>query len=308
MSRRGIYRKRGLREEAEKLPAAWIIGDKKSFSAARARAVRSIALDLNLTGREKAALVACLDHMNADERWSCYAAIPLIAKEAGVDKATVWRAIGRADGKHILTKRGRRRSDSGYASTHITLHPVYGVPEKPDSAPEPTSGRYRPKRNHSISAVADRLLAGMCSMDGTVNNENYVAELRPSKSNYVAELQKLDRNPAPTRSQNCEQNLLHLTYFKEPTENPNLDLKGRMKKEAKEKKRHSGKTDEFPKHLARSEANKTVFIRCNTDEWQPYCEDHQSAFGKPMVPDPHYGNVGCWVPVLGWSVGRGATP
>ncbi len=133
-TKRGLYRKRDQRAAALALPQAWQIGNRKSFAAARARAVRGIALDLGLSSREKAALVKCLDHMNAGERWSCFASIPTIAKEVGVDKSTVWRAICRADGKHILTKRGRRTTGSKYPATNITIHPNYVAELRPSFA------------------------------------------------------------------------------------------------------------------------------------------------------------------------------
>jgi hypothetical protein len=159
--RRGLYRKRDQRAAALAMPPAWQIGNRKSFTAARARAMRGILGDLDLSGREKAALAACLDHMNAGEQWSCFASIEVIAAESGVHTSTCWRAICKADGTHILTKRASRRAGSRYVSTHITIHP------------------------------------------------NHIAELRySSETNHIADQQKLDRNPAKTISQNCEQNPL----------------------------------------------------------------------------------------------------
>lgn len=98
---RGIYSKKAEREAAGALPCAWTIGDRRSFYAARARLQRGLLGALDLHGREKAALGAALDHMHANERWSCYASIPLLAQESGVSEATCWRAIGKADGKYI---------------------------------------------------------------------------------------------------------------------------------------------------------------------------------------------------------------
>jgi len=131
--RRGVYRKAAERSSSASAPPAWEIGDKKSFAAARARAMRGILGDLELHGHEKAALAACFDHMNADSQWSCWASIQTRAEEAGVSRATCWRAIGRADGKHILTQRGQRIRGSQYVLTLITLHPNYVAQVRPSS-------------------------------------------------------------------------------------------------------------------------------------------------------------------------------
>jgi hypothetical protein len=183
-SKRGVYRKKKDRAAAENMQCAWTIGDRNSFYAARARAIRAILGDLNLTGHDKAVLGVAIDHMNPDERWSCYASIELMAQESGVSASTCWRAIGKADGKHILTKRNKRRAGSQYASTHITLHPITLHP-------------------------------------------NYIAELRPSSpqpQDNVADLQKLDRNPAKTRSQTCEENSYSVTLAQESKK----DIKDRV--------------------------------------------------------------------------------
>ena len=164
---RGVYGKHDERKAAQVLPCAWVIDDRKSFSAARARAVFAICRDPTLSGSEKSVLAACIDHMNPSLQYSCFAAMPTIAQEVGVHVATCWRAIRETDGKHILTRRGKRYRNWGYAATEITIHPKYG--------------------------------------------ENHIANLRSSfdgESNYVADLQKPDRNFAKTTSQKCEHNLL----------------------------------------------------------------------------------------------------
>jgi hypothetical protein len=122
--KRGVYRKSHLRESSKNAPAAWTIGDPKSFRAARARVQRDVGGDIALGRKQVAALLVILDHMNCGERWSCFASIPKMAKEAGVHEATVWRAIEQADGKYILTMRGRRPRSRGPV-THITIHPDY---------------------------------------------------------------------------------------------------------------------------------------------------------------------------------------
>src|SRR5215813_14209599 len=83
-SRRGKYTKQAEREAAKSLPPAWKIGDRKSFAATKARVVFAICRDAALTGRVKAILAACIDHMNPDNLFSCFAAMPSIAKEVGV--------------------------------------------------------------------------------------------------------------------------------------------------------------------------------------------------------------------------------
>jgi hypothetical protein len=144
------------RAAALDLPPAWKIGDRKSFAAARARAFRGILGDLDLTGKEKASLAAALDHMNANERWSCFAAIKTIAREAGVAKSTVWSAIGKVDGKHILTKREKRKSGNQYASTYITLHPNY-VRERGPSSFEPKQASSDKTRSQNSDLVLPAL-------------------------------------------------------------------------------------------------------------------------------------------------------
>ena len=122
---RGIYRKRGQRAAAEAQPCAWKIGDRKSFNVAKARTNRGILGDPNLSGHEKAALAAGIDHMNEKERWSCFISIDTMSKESGASRRVCWRAIGKADGKHILTRRGKRPTRSKYAVVYITIHPNY---------------------------------------------------------------------------------------------------------------------------------------------------------------------------------------
>lgn len=97
--RRGLYGKRELR--AASLPPAWQVGDRKSFMAARAQALWAILRD---------------HHMNPNELWSSFASIPKIAEKSGVSESGCWKAIKRADGKHIATKRKGK-------STYITLYP-----------------------------------------------------------------------------------------------------------------------------------------------------------------------------------------
>jgi hypothetical protein len=63
--------------------------------------------DLKITNHEKAALQVIIGHMNPDEHWSCYAAIPTLAKEAGVCERVVWIAI-KTTGKYIQTRSARR--------------------------------------------------------------------------------------------------------------------------------------------------------------------------------------------------------
>jgi hypothetical protein len=113
---RGVYGKREGRTAAPTLPCAWTVGDRKSFMAARARALKAILLDLELSGHHKAALAVCIGHLNPDEQWSCFASIPKMAKEADLSKTTFWKAIKLADGKHIATRRKGK-------STYITLFP-----------------------------------------------------------------------------------------------------------------------------------------------------------------------------------------
>jgi hypothetical protein len=94
-----LYGKRELR--AASLPPAWQVGDRKSFMAARAQALWAILRD---------------HHMNPNELWSSFASIPKIAEKSGVSESGCWKAIKRADGKHIATKRKGK-------STYITLYP-----------------------------------------------------------------------------------------------------------------------------------------------------------------------------------------
>ena len=183
IQRRGIYRKREQRAAALALPPAWEIGNRESFYAARARAQRAIMGDLSLTRRDVAVLAVCLDHMNPNERWSCFASIGLISGELGASTSGCWRAIFKADGKHILTKRSKRSAGSQYAATHITLHP------------------------------------------------NYIADLRPTSGNKIAGLKKLDRNPAKTRSQDCEENLYKEPSYKEPSLSENDYWEDKEKRE-----------------------------------------------------------------------------
>jgi len=112
--RRGVYGKRELRVVT--LPPAWQIRDRKSFMAARALSLWAILRDLTLSGRDKAVLAVCIHHMNPNEQWSCFASIPKIAEESGVSESGCWKAIKRADGKHIATQRRGK-------STYITLYP-----------------------------------------------------------------------------------------------------------------------------------------------------------------------------------------
>ena len=156
-SRRGKYTKHAEREAAKSLPPAWKIGDRKSFAAAKARVVFAICRDATLTGRVKAILAACIDHMNPDNLFSCFAAMPSIAREVGVHVATCWRAISSVDGKYIVTRRGKRRRDSGYAATEISIHPRFG---------------------------------------NTPATENYVAQMRPSLETTSQSCDKLHRKTA----------------------------------------------------------------------------------------------------------------
>lgn len=121
---RGVYGKKAARRTSLEMSCAWPVGDKRMFNAVRARAVRGINLDTNLGSKEKTALGRIIDRMNADGRWSCFAAIEKHAKDAGCSKATVWRAIERADGVHILTKR-EKAPKSKRDATYITIHPNY---------------------------------------------------------------------------------------------------------------------------------------------------------------------------------------
>jgi hypothetical protein len=92
--------------------------------------MKGIASDPGLGGKEKAALAACLDRMNANKRWSCFARIETIAETAGCSMRTVWRAIGKADGVHILTD--REKGKAGRDKTIITIHPNYRTSPKID--------------------------------------------------------------------------------------------------------------------------------------------------------------------------------
>jgi hypothetical protein len=89
-SQRGKYTKQAEREGAKNLPCAWKIGNRKSFAAARARAIAAICRDTSLSGRAKSVLAACIDHMNPGQQFSCFAAMPSIAKEVGVNVVTCW--------------------------------------------------------------------------------------------------------------------------------------------------------------------------------------------------------------------------
>lgn len=120
--RRGKYTKQAEREAAKSLPPAWKIGDRKSFAAARARVMTAICGDACLSGKAKAVLSACIEHMNPDSQFSCFAAMPSIAKEAGVNVATCWRTINATEGKYIHTRRGKRYRNHGYTATEITIH------------------------------------------------------------------------------------------------------------------------------------------------------------------------------------------
>ena len=72
-SKRGISRKAAGRAEADKLPCAWVIGDRKSFARVKAKTIEGICLDFDLSGKEKTVLATAIGHMNASERWSCWA-------------------------------------------------------------------------------------------------------------------------------------------------------------------------------------------------------------------------------------------
>src|SRR5690242_18905981 len=113
MSGRGVYSKRAERIAADSLPCAWVLDDRASFAAARARCVFAICRDTSLSGKAKAILAACIDHMNPSIQFSCFAAMPTIAKEVGVSKRTCWRTILLAEGKYILTRRGKRHRNHG---------------------------------------------------------------------------------------------------------------------------------------------------------------------------------------------------
>lgn len=136
---RGVYRKKAARQASRKMPCAWDIGDRTMFAGARSRAMKGIAADPGLGGKEKAALAACLDRMNAKERWSCFMRIETIAKIAGCSKATVWRALEKADGVHILTDREKR--ETGYDRTIITIHPNYRLAKGERMQHTPKLGR-----------------------------------------------------------------------------------------------------------------------------------------------------------------------
>ena len=84
--------------------------------AARAHTLWAILADLKLSGRDKAVLAASVRHMNPNERWSCFASIPKLAAESGVSESGCWKAIKRADGIHIATRRQGKL-------TYITLYP-----------------------------------------------------------------------------------------------------------------------------------------------------------------------------------------
>jgi hypothetical protein len=220
---RGIYRKRVDREAAKSLPCAWTIGDRKSFAAAKARAVFAICRDPHLSGRTKAILAACIDHMNPQIQFSCFAAMPSIAQEVGVNVATCWRAIGAAEGTYILTRRGKRYRDHGYTATEVTIHPRFGTAEN------------------------------------TQATENYVANLRASSSddeNYIADLQKLHRNSAKTTSQICEHNPLELTLFKEPSLRTDIGFEENQRKEEDIRQRYIDLPLEFQQLKTRKKGNR----------------------------------------------------
>jgi len=120
------YSKQAEREAAKSLPPAWKIGDRKSFAATRARVMAAICRDGSLSGKAKAVLSTCIEHMNHENQLSCYCAMPTIAKEAGVGLATCWRTIRKAEGNYIVTRRGKRYRDHGYTATEITIHPRFG--------------------------------------------------------------------------------------------------------------------------------------------------------------------------------------
>jgi hypothetical protein len=152
-SQRGKYTKQAEREAAKNLPCAWKIGNRKSFAAARARAIAAICRDTSLSGRAKSVLAACIDHMNPGQQFSCFAAMPSIAKEVDANVVTCWRTIRAVEGKYIITRRGKRYRDKGYTATEISIHPRFA-----ENAPA---------------------------------TENYVSNLQSSSENYVADLQKL---------------------------------------------------------------------------------------------------------------------
>jgi hypothetical protein len=133
---RGVYRKKAARRASLDMPCAWPIGDKRMFNAVRARAVRGIGKDPGLGSKEKAILIAAIDHMNADERWSCWTSPKRLAREVGCHPATAWRAIEKADGIHILTQRGAAGKSTD--STLITVHPNYKLKAKEHTSNTPT--------------------------------------------------------------------------------------------------------------------------------------------------------------------------
>jgi len=106
------------------------------FNAVRARAVRGISKDPGLSGKEKAFLAAAIDRMNADNRWSCFASIETLAKDAECSERTAWRAIEVADGVHVLTKRGPVPK-SKRPATFLTIHPAYRLKAKERSTESP---------------------------------------------------------------------------------------------------------------------------------------------------------------------------
>jgi hypothetical protein len=133
VGRRGVYRKKAARKASLDMPCAWPIGDKRMFNAVRARAVRGIGKDPGLGSKQKAILIAAIDHMNADERWSCWTSPRKLAREIGCHPATAWRAIEKADGVHILTQRGAAGKSTD--STLITIQAdLTDIPRLPGRA------------------------------------------------------------------------------------------------------------------------------------------------------------------------------
>jgi len=104
--------------------AAWPICDRAAFRSVKAKILREIMLDLKITNHEKAALQVIIGHMNPDEHWSCYAAIPTLAEEAKVCERVVWNAIKKASGKYVQT-RSARRPGCRFPVTYITLFKVH---------------------------------------------------------------------------------------------------------------------------------------------------------------------------------------
>jgi hypothetical protein len=238
---KGLYRKVASRAGVESLPAAWEAGDRRAFAAARARCTDGIVLDRSLSGAAHRVLVLCLQHMNANERWSCFVSIPKLAEEAGCSRATCWRAIGDADGVHILTKRGTiSRGHSRHDVTFITIHPRYShkagreSPRGEQKSEENQQPRHVTPDNPRPRAAINDPRSAIDAIDRVYDRIEQIAKvsaLIPSEENEPSKVSNTIQQglkSETTTSQKREVNLPSRTSINKPSKF--LDWRGKERK------------------------------------------------------------------------------